>query len=481
MDVFMPQMAESIVEGTLVRWLKKPGELVKRDEPLFEISTDKVDTEIPSPGEGVLAEVRVKEGQTVPINTVVCVLSSSGAPAAASAPAAPVPSKSSPVAPPAPPARHEPPKPAATAPARAAFPTGPSTQSPAPPAPAAPVAGVQTPGQVQTHAQVQTHVQAARDDDAPLRSSPLVRKIAQEHGVDVRVVAGTGIGGRVTKKDILDHIAGHGAPGGHVGASAAPTPNAAPPATQRPSEIPAAPAPAAAAPKGDVRVEPLSSMRAKIAEHMVASKHTSAHVTTVHEVDLTEVAKIRASKKESLLQETGVKLTFLPFVAKAVIDALREFPLLNASLVGKEIHFHRRVHLGIAVALEDGLIVPVIQGADEKNILGLARSVQDLAERARSKRLSPAEVVGGTFTITNFGSFGSVFATPVINQPQVAILGVGAVVKRPVVLPSSDAIAVRSMSFLSLSFDHRLIDGALADQFMTRVKKSLEEGPFSLS
>ena len=450
-EVFMPQMGESIAEGTLVRWLKKPGEQVKRDEPLFEISTDKVDTEIPSPSDGVLTEVKVKEGQTVPVNTVVCLLASagdSGAQAPPRAAAQPQPPRPAPVhreAAPAP-ARPAPapPKPAAAPPRRAA-------ETAAGP-PAAAVEGPRAEGGLQ-------------------RSSPLVRKIAQEHGVDIGQVPGTGAGGRVTKKDMLDFI---GAQGGRVPAAAG----------EAVEEEGAPPAEEAAQPAGEPgadRVEPMSIMRAKIAEHMIESRRTSAHVTTVHEVDLTEVARVRAARKESFLRDTGVKLTFLPFILKAAVDAMKDFPVINSSLAGKDVHYHRSVHLGIAVALDDGLIVPVIKHAEEKSILGLARAVQDLAARARSKRLTPDEVQGGTFTITNFGSFGSLIGTPIINQPQVAILGVGAAVKRPVVLPEEDAIAVRTMAYLSLSFDHRLIDGATADRYLSRVREVLEQGSFSLS
>jgi 2-oxoglutarate dehydrogenase E2 component (dihydrolipoamide succinyltransferase) len=443
-EVFMPQMGESIAEGTLVRWLKKPGEQVKRDEPLFEISTDKVDTEIPSPSDGVLSEIKVKEGQTVPVNTVVCLLAPAGEAGAQAPPRAAVPpARSAPVAreaAPAPPRSAPPPKPAAAPPRRA-----PEASSPPPAA-----------------------VEGPRAEGALQRSSPLVRKIAQEHGIDIGLVPGTGAGGRVTKKDILDYLSAQGGSAPAAGAGLE-------------EEGAEEAAPSAGEPGAGDRVEPMSIMRAKIAEHMVESKRTSAHVTTVHEVDLTEVARIRSARKEAFLRDTGVKLTFLPFVLKAAVDAMKDFPVINASLVGKDVHYHRAVHLGIAVALDDGLIVPVIKNAEEKSILGLARAVQDLAARARGKRLTPDEVQGGTFTVTNFGSFGSIIGTPVINQPQVAILGVGAAVKRPVVLPEEDAIAVRTMMFLSLSFDHRLIDGATADRYLTRVREVLEQGSFSLS
>jgi pyruvate dehydrogenase E2 component (dihydrolipoamide acetyltransferase) len=461
-EVIMPQMGESITEGTLVRWLKRPGDAVKRDEPLFEISTDKVDTEIPSPGDGVLSDVKVKEGQTVPVNTVVCLLSAPGeAGAARPAPpsAPPQAAKPQPAAKPAPTAPPAPgrPEPRAGAPGATAAPgAGPRPAAPARPAPSGPPA-------------------PAREEGGSQRSSPLVRKIAQEHGVDISEVPGSGIGGRVTKKDILDYIASGG------GAAAGRREEPARPGVAGTGDTETAEAETGEYDSAGIRVEPLSIMRAKIAEHMVQSRRTSAHVTTVHEVDLTEVVRARESRKESFLRETGVKLNLLPFILKAAVDGLKRYPVVNGSLVGKEIHYHRAVHLGIAVALEDGLIVPVIRNADEKGILGLARAVQDLAERARSKRLTPEEVQGGTFTVTNYGSFGAVIATPIINQPQVAILGVGAAVKRPAVLPGTEAIAVRSMSYLSLSFDHRLIDGATADRYLTAVRESLERGPFPLT
>ncbi len=446
-EVRMPQMGESITEGTVVRWLKKPGDRVLRDEPLLEISTDKVDTEIPSPGEGVLAEIKVKEGDTVPVNTVVCLLAAPGEAVAAaatrSAPPSPAPQPK--LAESAPPVKH------------------PSAQREksvfAPPEPAPATIPVQD-----------------SEEGGSQRSSPLVRKIAQEHEVDIALVQGTGTGGRVTKKDILDYIAQRDAAKEKTMPAAAQESAASAPAAP-----PHTAAPPAAYDASGVRIEPLSIMRSKIAEHMILSRRTSAHVTTVHEVDMTEVARTRQARKESFLRETGVKLTYLPFILKAAVEAIQEFPVINASIVGKEIHYHRDIHLGVAVALEDGLIVPVIRNAGEKSILGLARAVQDLAERARAKRLTPEEVQGGTFSVTNFGTFKSVFATPIISQPQVAILGIGTAVKRPVVLPETDAIAVRTMAFLSLSFDHRLIDGATADQYMSRVRQLLEKGPFPLS
>ena len=411
-DVVMPQMGESIVEGTLTRWLKKPGDTVQRDEPLFEISTDKVDTEIPSPASGVLSEVLVQEGQTVAINTVVARISD-GAGAAAPAPVVQA-------APPPPPVPV-----AAPAPVPVAAP---------PPvvAPAAPTVA----------------------DLGPL--SPLVRKMARENEVDLTAVSGTGAGGRITKQDVEAVIAKPAAV--PVAAPAAATFAPPPPRTEA----------------AKVRVEPMSTMRKKIAEHMSHSLHTSAHVTTVHKVDMTAVARIREKNKAAFQAQYGFSLTFLPFVAAATCKALREFPILNASIDGTNILYHGDINLGFAVALDNGsgLIVPVVANADEKNVTGLQRSIVDLAARARSRQLKPEEVKGGTFAITNFGSFGSVFATPVINQPNVGILGVGTVEKTPVVI--NDAIAIRSICYVALTFDHRLIDGALADMFTGRVKQLLE-------
>ncbi len=452
-DVIMPQMGESIVEGTLTKWLKKPGESVERDEPLFEISTDKVDTEIPSPVAGTLGEILVQEGTTVGINTVVGRINDgAGAPAAAAPAAAPPP-----VAKAAPP---------------------PAVPPPAAPAPAAPT-------------RVTVEAAAIPEESAgPL--SPLVRKMARENGIDLSQVRGTGAGGRITKQDLEAHIEGRSA--GPAQAAAAQPAYVAPPprATHLVQAVVQQAAPAQQAPppprtqavapvqeqahfRGEApaaRVEPMSVMRQKIAEHMVFSKRTSAHVTTVHKVDMTRIAKMRDRVKGEFQARHGFSLTFLPFVMRATTAALQAFPLLNSSIDGTNIIYHRDINLGMAVALENGLIVPVIRNADEKNVVGLQRSIADLASRARSRQLRPDEVQAGTFSITNFGSFGSVFATPVINQPQVAILGVGTVEKVPVVL--DDAIAIRSVCYLALTFDHRLIDGALGDQFTQKVKSILE-------
>jgi pyruvate dehydrogenase E2 component (dihydrolipoamide acetyltransferase) len=449
-DVVMPQMGESIVEGTLTKWLKKPGEHVERDEPLFEISTDKVDTEIPSPSAGVLAEIVVEEGKTVGINAVVGRIQDGANGAAPLAPAQTTP---------------------APAPAPAPTPAPPPVQ----PAPVAeePVATV------------------VEETAGPL--SPLVRKMARENNIDLSKVRGTGLGSRITKHDLEAYLsATQAAPAPQAAPQpvpAPPPPQAPPPPPPAPSavatipapvEVPApppprepsrepAPMPGAAA---ALRVEPMSNMRQKIAEHMVFSKRTSAHVTTVHKADMTKIAKLRDKLKGQFQAQYGFGLTYLPFVMRAAAAALRQFPIVNASIDGTNIIYHRDINLGMAVALENGLIVPVIRNADEKNIVGLQRNIVDLAARARSRQLRADEVQGGTFSITNFGSFGSIFATPVINQPQVAILGMGSVQKEPVVV--DDAIAIRSTAYLALTFDHRLIDGALADQFTAKVKAVLE-------
>jgi len=432
-DVVMPQMGESIVEGTLTKWLKKAGDHVERDEPLFEISTDKVDTEIPSPAAGTLSEVLVEEGKTVGIATVVARIDEGGgaAPAAAQ-PAAPA-------------------EPAAAAPEPK---PQPETAAPPPPPVEETVPTVAEPA----------------EPTGPL--SPLVRRMAREYSIDLNKVKGTGAGGRITKQDLEGHIARQQqtqpAP-----AQAAPAPPPPSPAqTQPPPPEQAAAPPLPAAGQAKTRIEPMSTMRIRIAEHMLASRNTSAHVTTIHKVDMTKVARMRDRHKADFQSNYGMSLTYLPFVVRATVVGLRTYPLLNASLEGNNIIHHNEINMGIAVALENGLIVPVVRQADEKNVLGLQRSIVDLATRARSRQLKPDEVQGGTFSITNFGSFGSVIATPIINQPQVAILGVGAVEKTPVVI--DDAIAIRSVMYLSLSFDHRLIDGALADQFTAKVKQALE-------
>jgi pyruvate dehydrogenase E2 component (dihydrolipoamide acetyltransferase) len=448
-DVVMPQMGESIVEGTLTKWLKKAGDRVELDEPLFEISTDKVDTEIPAPTAGTLSEVLVQEGATVAIHTVVARIDESGAGGAEKPAEAP----------------KEAPAPAAAAPAAPATPATPpaATAPPSAPAPTAPP--------------------AADEAQGPL--SPIVRKMAREFNIDLRQVKGTGAGGRITKQDVDSYMAAQGArtvsaasaPAAPAPPPSAPAAPAAPaPVASVPSVVPASSAPAPSPSRAEqarTRLEPMSTMRQKIAEHMVMSKNTSVHVTTVHKVDVTKIAKLRDRNKSEFQARYGFGLTFLPFFARAAAEALRVFPVLNASIEGTNILYHNDINIGIAVALDGGLIVPVIRNADEKTVVGLQRSIVDLATRARSRQLKPDDVTGGTFSITNFGSFGSVFATPVINQPQVAILGVGTVEKQPVVV-DGDSIAIRSICYLATTFDHRLIDGALADQFTGKVKSILE-------
>ena len=438
----MPQMGESIAEGTIVRWIKKIGEDVDRDEPLFEISTDKVDAEIPSPVAGTLLEIKVKEGETVPVNSVVATIGAAGEAAVTPPPAtkeavaatAPLSGKSQPP----------------TAQADGTPAASPATGS-APPPPQAPPTP-QTPPLPSASATA-----APADDGQRQKSSPLVRKIAQEHGVDIRHITGSGIGGRVTKNDILGFIEKGGAP-------------AATPAAPAPRTTPAPGAPLATSVAD--RIEPMSIMRRKIAEHMIVSRRTSAHVYSVFEVNYSRVDELRKAKKAEY-EQRGVKLTFTSFIAKAAIQALRRHPVINASIDGDNVIYRGEVNLGIAVALENGLIVPVVKRADELNLLGLSRAIADVADRARVKKLNPEEVHGGTFTITNPGNFGAQFGLPIINQPQVAILGVGTIEKRVVVV--DDMIAIRLMGYLTLGYDHRLVDGAVADQFMADVKQRIED------
>jgi pyruvate dehydrogenase E2 component (dihydrolipoamide acetyltransferase) len=460
-EVVMPQMGESIAEGTITKWLKKVGERVERDEPLFEISTDKVDAEIPSPAAGTLTEIKFNEGDTVEVNTVVAILDGAGA-AAQSAPES---GKS--VSPPA--SQPEPPPPPAPTPPP---PPPVETKPEPPPAPSpAPPAATSDP--------------ATAEELRRTKSSPLVRKIAQEHNVDISQLEGTGLSGRVTKNDILSFIES----GSATAAPAAPAtparrpeaPQYAPtPQPQAPAELPAPPAPR---PQMGDRVEPMSVMRKKIAEHMVLSRRTSAHVTTVYEIDMTRVAKLREQHRDSFYERTGTKLTFMPFIFEAVNRGLRKFPIFNAQVSGEQIVYKQDINLGMAVALDWGLIVPVIKRADDLSISGLARAANDLADRARTKQLKPDEVTGGTFTITNPGVFGGLFGTPIINQPQLAILGVGKIEKRPKVLTSPDGddfIGIRWMAYFALSFDHRVIDGADAERFLAFVKEQLESGDFSV-
>jgi 2-oxoglutarate dehydrogenase E2 component (dihydrolipoamide succinyltransferase) len=460
-DVVMPQMGESIAEGTITKWLKKVGERVERDEPLFEISTDKVDAEIPSPAAGTLTEVRFKEGDTVEVNTVVAVLDGDQASATAEAPAAkPVeeaPAKTEAAAPPAPPA---PPPPAAEKPAAPPPPT--DVQPPSAPVESKPAPAPPPPAPSKSDGATATAEELRRT-----KSSPLVRKIAQEHGVDISKLEGTGLSGRVTKNDILSFI--------ESGTAAAPSPAPAP----QPEPV----APPPPKPQAGDRVEPMSVMRKKIAEHMVLSRRTSAHVTTVYEIDMTRVAKLREQHRDEFYQRTSTKLTFMPFIFEAVNKGLRKFPIFNAQVSGDQIIYKQDINLGMAVALDWGLIVPVIKRADDLSISGLARAANDLADRARTKQLKPDEVTGGTFTITNPGVFGGLFGTPIINQPQLAILGVGKIEKRAKVLTTEDGddfIGIRWMAYFALSFDHRVIDGSDAERFLAFIKEQLEGGDFSV-
>jgi pyruvate dehydrogenase E2 component (dihydrolipoamide acetyltransferase) len=427
-DVIMPQMGESIFEGTITKWLKKPGDAVQQDEPLFEISTDKVDAEIPSPAAGVLAEIKVQAGTTVQINTVVAAISVAGAAGDTPAPSA----------------------------------------QPAPPT-AAPAT---------TEADGETGETSETETGERVRSSPLVRKIAKENNLDLSKVPGTGSAGRITKEDILGYLA-KGAAAAPAAKSVSPAPAAPPapvPASAPAAAKPAAPAPAPVVTAGDELV-PLTRMRSIIAQRMVDSKRTSAHVHTVFKIDMSRIVRIREKEKSKYEQRNGVKLTYMPFISRAVIATLRKMPIVNASMEGDAIRYHKNINLGIAVALDWGLIVPVIRQAEDKSFLGIARAIVDLAERARAKKLKPEEVASGTFTITNPGIFGEQFGTPVINQPESAILGVGGLFKEPTVVTDengSDSIAIRSIIRLTLGFDHRIIDGADAGRFMAELKKYLE-------
>jgi pyruvate dehydrogenase E2 component (dihydrolipoamide acetyltransferase) len=469
-DVVMPQMGESIAEGTITRWLKKVGERVERDEPLFEISTDKVDAEIPSPAAGTLEEIRFKEGDTVEVNTVVAVIGEGNGAAApppaaaeAPAPASQAAAVSTPPPPPAtPPQAQQPPAPPPAAPA-----PSPAVQPPAPPT---------NDGGAGTGAPERPRAEQTAEELRRTRSSPLVRKIAAEHNIDISRLEGTGLSGRVTKNDIMSFIE----------SGAAMTPDEAR-AEARPA---APPAPAIAPPQapsvqpgeGD-RVEPMSVMRKKIAEHMTMSQRTSAHVAIVYEIDMTRVHRLREQKKREFQERVGTKLSYMPFIFQAVTQAIRKYPIFNSQVSGDQIIYKRDINLGMAVALDWGLIVPVIKRADDLSVAGLAKAANDLADRARAKQLKPDEVAGGTFTITNPGVFGGLFGTPIINQPQVAILGIGTIEKRPKVVTTEDGedlIAIRHMAYFALSFDHRIIDGADAERFLGYVKALLEAGQFTV-
>ena len=413
-DVVMPQMGESIFEGTITKWLKKPGDAVEKDEPLFEISTDKVDAEIPAPASGILSEIKSPEGETVTINTVVAVIGGSDEVSTSSAPA-----------------------------------------SAAEPAPAAPKS--ETPKQAAASAPAEVPVPQDQPapivSDEPLRSSPLVRRIAREHNIDLRHIRGTGSAGRINKDDILRYIAEG-------------------PATS----TPAPKAPASVVPLKDELV-PMSRMRSIIAERMLESRRTSPHAYSIYKIDMTRIVRLRERNRAAFEQRHGIKLTFMPFIAAAAIDAVRQFPIVNASIEGSGIRYHGNIHLGIAVALEWGLIVPVVRQAETLSFPALARTIADLAERARTKKLKPEEASGSTFTLTNSGVFGGEYGTPILNQPEAAILAIGGLKKEPIVLTDSegnDTIAIRSMQTHCLGFDHRIIDGADAGKFMTVFKDALE-------
>jgi len=432
-DIVMPQMGESIFEGTITKWLKKPGDKVQRDEPLFEISTDKVDAEIPAPASGILQDIKVVEGNTVQVNTVVGTIAGDGE---AAAPSPAPPKVSVPESAPAPPAKIR---------EDAAPPTAP----------------------VQRQA---TAVPVREEEDDHARSSPLVRKIAREHNLNLSQVTGTGMNGRITKQDIMAFL-------DKPETAAAPTVSAGVSAPAASSPVPS-PRPVTASPAaipGDL--VPMTQMRKIIAQRMIESRRTSAHVHAMFEVDITRIVQLRNKTKSGFEQRHGARLTFMPFFVRAAIIALQQFPIVNASIEGENIRYHRHVNVGIAVALDWGLIVPVLKNADELNFLGLQRGISDLGERARTKKLKPDEVEGSTFTVTNPGQFGAVFGLPIINQPNSAILGVGGITKAPLVITDgdgNDSIAIRSVVHLTLGYDHRLIDGAVADQFMAFVKKTLE-------
>jgi pyruvate dehydrogenase E2 component (dihydrolipoamide acetyltransferase) len=424
-DVVMPQMGESIFEGTITKWLKKAGEKVQRDEPLFEISTDKVDAEIPAPASGVLQEIKVSEGNTVQVNTVVGIIGDGSAAAA-------------------------------SAPAKAAATPAPVAQAPAPAQLKKEAIALATP-----LAAPQNAAPHNEEDDSDVRSSPLVRKLAREHNVDLAKIGGTGTGARVTKQDVLDFVERRNS-----------APVAAPAAAPAPRQLSTA---AAAAIPGDL--VPMSNMRKIIAQRMIESRRTSAHVHCMFEVDMTRIVNLRNKTKNGFEQRHGARLTFMPFFVRAAIIALQQYPIVNSSHEGDSLRYHKHVNAGIAVALDWGLIVPVLKNADELNFLGLQRGITDLGERSRTKKLMPADVEGATFTITNPGQFGAVFGLPIINQPNAAIMGVGGITKQPLVITDkdgADSIAIRSVVHLTLGYDHRIIDGAIADQFMLVVKKALE-------
>ena len=485
-DVVMPQMGESIAEGTITRWLKKVGEKVERDEPLFEISTDKVDAEIPSPAAGTLSKILFNEGDTVEVNKVVAVIGEGDSDAAAEAPkqeaaAAAAPASQAAVSAPPPPQ-----PPAATQ--QTSAPPAPEQRATTTPAPApqqqqpAPSSGDSSVNEVSGQPADGPHGERTAEELRRTRSSPLVRKIAAEHNIDISRLEGTGASGRVTKNDILSYIESGSALSPQQAAQQS-AQQYAPPTQEAPAmRAPSAPPPPVQPAEGD-RVEPMTVMRKKIAEHMTMSQRTSAHVATVYEIDMTRVHRLRESKKAEFHQRVGTKLSYMPFIFQAITQAIRKFPVFNSQVSGDQIIYKRDINLGMAVALDWGLIVPVIKRADDLSIAGLAKAANDLADRARAKQLKPDEVAGGTFTVTNPGVFGGLFGTPIINQPQVAILGVGTIEKRAKVITTDegdDVIAIRHMAYFALSFDHRIVDGADAERFLSYVKEILEAGQFTV-
>jgi pyruvate dehydrogenase E2 component (dihydrolipoamide acetyltransferase) len=459
-SVVMPQMGESVAEGTIVRWLKNVGDPVERDEPLFEISTDKVDAEIPSPIAGVVSEIKVKDGETVPINTVVGVIDESGAPKAAPAPAVET----------APPASEAPSESAASISAAAAA-TADKTARQAPDTPDRPGAPTAPqPAPAKESAAPPLGGPWSASEARELRLSPVVRKIAREHHIDVRNIAGSGGNGRVTKSDILAYIDAGKPVSAPATATTAPDQIAAT-ARQAPELLSRLPATQIPTDPATYERTPMTVMRRKIAEHMVMSKRTSPHVHSAFEIDFTRVDEIRKQKKADY-EKAGGKLTYMSFITKACASALKAVPIVNASVDGTDILYRKDINIGVAVALDWGLIVPVVKKADTLSLPDLSRTIADLAGRAREKKLKPEEVQGGTFTITNPGVFGALFGMPIISQPQVAIVGVGAVEKRPIVI--DDGIAIRLRAYLTIGYDHRIIDGAVADEFMQHVKKMIE-------
>jgi pyruvate dehydrogenase E2 component (dihydrolipoamide acetyltransferase) len=462
-EVIMPQMGESIFEGTITKWLKKPGDAIERDEPLFEISTDKVDAEIPSPAAGVLKEIRVEEGKTVPIQTVVALIEAPGAQSAAAKPAATRPSETA--ARPAAPAKVQ-------TPSSQPSPRPEQRPAPVPPPSLASAPAPQTPAP-EAAVPEEADEETVTSDGKRIRSSPLVRRLARENRIDLGTIHGTGAGGRISKKDVLAAISSAG-----DRPAVPPHPQPAAPSGAPPPEAASAHAALESAlPReriyfGRYEVQPMSVMRQRIAEHMVLSKRVSPHVYSIDEADMTRIAHVREAARAEFEQKHQIKLTFMPFFVRACVDALRDFPTVNASVEGTNVVLHGEINIGIAVALDWGLIVPVLKHAEEKNFLGLQRGINDLAERARAKKLKPEDVQESTFSITNPGTFGGLMGLPIINQPNVAILGIGAIQKRPVII--DDAIAIRSMVYLTLSYDHRVVDGAAAHQFMRRVKERLE-------